>query len=187
MKPGFGARCAACRSPLRPEIDSRMLTGESTRLVARWMTEQGESVSHNALGNHRREHLAVGEAIAERAVQAQLRFEEMMERGLSHVELLEKNAKVMRDLRDQGTRFVRDHLGMGKSPPNAVIGLLIGAAAEVRESTKAVQQALGETPEPDGRATENDVSVLTDEKLEALDAIWATAKQGTDSRGTAEA
>jgi len=57
---GYSARCRACNSPHRSAIDERLLGGESSRTVSAWLSEtHGERIPHQALGNHRTEHLDV--------------------------------------------------------------------------------------------------------------------------------
>jgi hypothetical protein len=58
IAPGYSSRCRACNSAHRPAIDERLLAGESTRVVSQWLQEtHGERIPHQALLNHRGEHL----------------------------------------------------------------------------------------------------------------------------------
>ena len=62
--PAPPSACATCNSPLRPEIDRRLLRGDATRKVSAWLEKQhGVDIGFNALAKHKRNHLDVlGEA-----------------------------------------------------------------------------------------------------------------------------
>lgn len=64
MPPVTNARCRACQSPHRADIDGRLLNGESTRAVSAWLEKtHGEKIDFSNLANHRRAHLdTLGEA-----------------------------------------------------------------------------------------------------------------------------
>ena len=76
MNPGLGysAKCRACNSLHRVEIDTRLLSGESARSVATWLeATHGEKIPHQGLSNHRSEHLdAHGEAVVRIEAAAQV-------------------------------------------------------------------------------------------------------------------
>lgn len=56
---GYSAKCRPCNSPFRAELDRRLLAGESARSVSAWLATEGERIPHQALSNHRAEHLDV--------------------------------------------------------------------------------------------------------------------------------
>lgn len=56
---GYSRQCRPCNSPFRAEIDQRLLAGESARSVSAWLATEGERIPHQALSNHRAEHLDV--------------------------------------------------------------------------------------------------------------------------------
>lgn len=99
MPIGFSAKCKACNSPQRAEIDRRLLAGESTRSVAEWLQrEHGLSVGHVGLANHKGAHLdVVGEAasrIAAVTAPAIPVFEAAVEKVIADASLLDELAGI---------------------------------------------------------------------------------------------
>lgn len=95
MPVGFSSRCKACNSPLRAEIDRRLLAGESARSVAEWLErEHAVRVGHVGLANHKGSHLNVVAEAKARIEQAAPVFEEGVERILADVSLLDEIASV---------------------------------------------------------------------------------------------
>lgn len=137
--PGYGARCKACNSPRRAEIDRRLLAGESTRTVSTWLAGQGETIHQTGLANHQREHLAVLDAakakLAEASrAQAAPAFESAVEKVVAGVELLDEIA----DLSMSVARTYRDQ------PPTDMPGavLFTGALREARSAVKTKYELL---------------------------------------------
>jgi hypothetical protein len=70
---GYSAKCRPCNSTFRAELDRRLLEGESARSVSAWLATQGERIPHQALSNHRSEHLdAHAEAVVRIEAAAQV-------------------------------------------------------------------------------------------------------------------
>lgn len=137
--PGYGARCKACNSGRRAEIDRRLLAGEATRAVSTWLAGQGEQIAHASLANHQREHLAVLDAakakLAEVArAEAAPAFTEAVEKVVAGVELLDEIA----DLAMSVARTYRDE------PPTDMPGavLFTGALREARSAVKTKYELL---------------------------------------------
>jgi hypothetical protein len=93
MNVGYSSQCKACNSPLRGEIDRRLLGGASTRSVAAWLATQGETHTHVALGNHRNAHCAVINEARARIIHAtQPAHEAAVEKIVADVKLLDEIA-----------------------------------------------------------------------------------------------
>lgn len=187
MPPGFSARCAACSSPHRPEIDKRLLSGESTRTVSAWLLEQGDRVSYVALANHKREHLAVAEMVAELAAQAAPAFDEAVQEGLTRIQLLEEQSHEMRDMRRLAAEWIRQSMTSEKTPsapPMAVVVLLSSSASEMRQSVAQLQKVLGEEAVPPG-ADDNDLArrIIEDVELSRLAHDFLERAAEGDPRG----
>lgn len=94
---GYGARCRPCNSPHRAAIDERLLGGESSRMVSAWLAEtHGERIPHQALGNHRTEHLDVkaeAEAVIALATAAPA-FHAAVQRVVADVGVLDEVASI---------------------------------------------------------------------------------------------
>ena len=132
--PGYGARCKACNSGRRAEIDRRLLAGEPTRAVSAWLAGQGETIAHASLGNHQREHLAVLDAAKARIAEAAPVFEEAVAKTVAGLELLDEIA----DLSMSVARTYRDQ------PPTDMPGavLFTGALREARSAVKTKYELL---------------------------------------------
>lgn len=101
--PGYSSRCKACNSQHRPEIDARLLSGESTRSVSEWLlATHGERIPHQGLLNHKSEHLDVRAEAAARVEAAAPAFEEAVEKIVADATVLDEVAgaalKVVRGL-----------------------------------------------------------------------------------------
>lgn len=93
--PGYGARCKACNSPHRPEIDARLLAGESTRAVSAWLAQaHGEQIPHQGLLNHRTEHCDARAAAASRVEATAPVFEAAVERIVADASVLDEVAAI---------------------------------------------------------------------------------------------
>lgn len=94
-QPGYSAKCRACNSAHRSEIDARLLGGESTRAVSAWLNEtHQERIPHQGLLNHRSEHLDVraeAAAIVEAAAPA---FAAAVEKVVADVAVLDEVATI---------------------------------------------------------------------------------------------
>lgn len=60
---GFASQCVCCTSHLRPEIDRRILDGESSRTVAAWLATEGVKVSHVSVAKHHSRHLDIADEV----------------------------------------------------------------------------------------------------------------------------
>lgn len=171
MPIGFSAACAACKSPLRVEIDKRLLGGESNRAVSRWLDEQGEKISKDGLRRHRHEHVAIAEDLAERAAAADVVREAAIEKGLSRIERLQINldtACEMRDLAAAAIRTLLDPNRLHADIPKSLVQLVIGSISEVRQNSQAVARALGEEPGQGDAAADADARESIARKLAQL-------------------
>jgi hypothetical protein len=152
MPLGFSAKCAACNSPHRIEIDQRLLAGQSNRAVSTWLAEtHDERISKDGLRRHKGEHLSISEDIVERvaAAEAVLEVHEgAVQGGVGRIEMLKENAAVMREVRDLGVRVLKLQMAAGDCS-KSVAQLVTQSAAEIRQSTQAAMKALGEEAEPD--------------------------------------
>ena len=45
--------CTICNSELRPEIEAKIIAGESTKSIAEWATSQGLKISHTTVQRHK--------------------------------------------------------------------------------------------------------------------------------------
>jgi hypothetical protein len=65
-----GKDCKVCGSARQAEIDARLAKGETSRAIARWLSEQGEGMSHAAVARHAKNHLTrrAAQKAARRAV-----------------------------------------------------------------------------------------------------------------------
>lgn len=90
--PGYSARCRACNSKHRVEIDRRLLAGDGARSVSEWLSTQGEKLSHVALQGHRAEHLDVRADAAARVAEAAPVFEAAVEKIIADVHVLDEVA-----------------------------------------------------------------------------------------------
>ena len=165
MPPGYAARCAACSSPHRPEIDRRLLAGDPTRSVSNWLLEQGERVSHAALGNHKREHLAVAEAIAQRAAEAAPVLEQAVQAGLDDLALLREQVQEAAEIRKLMADIARDRGAKKLAPPMTVVTQYKASADEVRQGIKGIRDILDANGSDDGSDDQ------TDSLLEAIHAV----------------
>lgn len=59
MPAGKSARCRACTSARRSEIDRRLIAGESTRKVSTWLASNGEKISNVGINKHKANHLDI--------------------------------------------------------------------------------------------------------------------------------
>lgn len=50
-------KCAACSSPLRLDINTRLASGQGAKAVSEWLTSAGHPISRNGLQNHKTNHL----------------------------------------------------------------------------------------------------------------------------------
>lgn len=93
--PGYGARCRACNSQHRAEIDARLLAGESTRSVSEWLaSERDERIPHQGLLNHRNEHLDARTEAAARVAAAAPVFEAAVEKIVADASVLDDVAGI---------------------------------------------------------------------------------------------
>ena len=142
MPAGYSSRCIACNAPQRPEIDRRLLSGESSRSVSAWLETQGINAAHTGLSNHKREHVvSVSEAVQATVAAAEAVHANAVSAGLNRVQELERNAQCMIEMRDAGIAELKRII---YDPPKTLVSLVTRAAAEVRQSIVAVQTALGE-------------------------------------------
>jgi len=137
--PGYGARCKACNSPRRTEIDRRLLGGESTRTVSAWLAAQGEEVAHVSLGRHLAEHLAVLDAAKARLVHAGVAaaapvFEAAVAKVVADVGLLDEIAS----LAMHHARSFADRAPEGLPE----VTLFTGALREARAAVKTKHELL---------------------------------------------
>lgn len=103
-----GARCTACNLDIRPEIDRRLLVGESTRHVSAWLSTQGITLSHKALALHKNQHCPgvddIQRLIAERDAKRReaKRFEEKDQRHQEQLSRIDQETqKVHNDAIDR--------------------------------------------------------------------------------------
>lgn len=98
MPPGYSSKCKACNSAHRPEIDAKLLAGESTRSVSEWLdAEHGETIGHVALANHKLAHLNVTEAAKAKLAEAAPAFEAAVTKVVANAELLDEVASLAMD------------------------------------------------------------------------------------------
>jgi hypothetical protein len=120
-------RCKACNSPHRPEIDQRLLAGESTRAVAEWLESLSEEVSYVSLARHKLEHC---NASAEARAQLEA----------SRPAFQDATAKIVADVRllDEVAGLAIHHARRFKeSPPSSQADATVFAAS-LREARAAV-------------------------------------------------
>ena len=127
-RPGYSAKCRACNSAHRAEVDARLLAGESTRAVSAWLSEtHGERIPHQGLLNHRGEHLnarAEAAAIVEAATPV---FVAAVERIVADTVVLDDVASIALD----AARSLLPIIKSGK-PPMAVSVAFTGALSNAR-------------------------------------------------------
>lgn len=92
MPVGHSNQCRACRSTRRPEIDRRLLAGDSTRAVSSWLAGVGETISHVSLANHKLAHLAVVEEARAQIEAARPAFDAAVTKVVADVSLLDEIA-----------------------------------------------------------------------------------------------
>lgn len=94
--PGYSARCRACNTPHRVDIDARLLAGESARAVSSWLdATHGERIPFQGLANHKSEHLdALGEAVARIEAAAAPVFEGAVQKVVADAAVLNEVAEI---------------------------------------------------------------------------------------------
>lgn len=128
--PGYSSRCKACNSPQRSTLDAKLLGGESTRAVSEWLVAtHGERIPHQALGNHKAEHLDVRAEALTRVEAATPAFAAAVEKVVADVHVLDEVAgaalKVVRGL-------VETMATPGAKPSMASVILFNGALSNAR-------------------------------------------------------
>lgn len=93
---GYSARCRACNTPHREEIDRRLLAGESARSVSAWLdATHGERIPFQGLANHKSEHLdAHAEAVARIEATAAPVFEAAVQKVVADAAVLNEVAEI---------------------------------------------------------------------------------------------
>lgn len=134
--PGYGSLCKACNSDRRAEIDRRILAGESTRSVSAWLASVGESITHQALANHKLSHCAVREAALARVEAARPVHEAAVEKILAEVSILDEVA----EMAIRGARAIAPSIGPDV-PTGAAIAFK-GCLAEARAAVVAKHELL---------------------------------------------
>lgn len=100
--PGYSAKCKACNSQHRVEIDRRLLGGESARAVSAWLETQGEHSPHQGLANHKATHLAVLDAAKARLAETTPQFAAEVDRITAEVGVLDRIADAAIKVVEQG-------------------------------------------------------------------------------------
>jgi len=91
--PGYSSQCKACNSALRPEIDQRLLAGESTRSVSTWLeTTHGEKIPFQNLAKHKLSHCAVRAAALAKIEAVRPVHEAAIEKIVAEASLLDEVA-----------------------------------------------------------------------------------------------
>lgn len=184
---GYSARCRACNSAHRSEIDQRLLGGDSARAVSSWLADtHGERIPFQAIANHKGEHLAVlpvAAAIVEAATPV---FE-------AAVAKIVADASVLNEVAEHSLTVVR---GLAKTmqDPNAKVsmatavvfnGALSNARAAVMDrhellhGKKLQVSSTGDSGETDPEAMHARLAALALETAREPD---ASAARATDPR-----
>ncbi len=137
---GYSAKCRACNSPHREEIDARLLEGWSTRKVAAWLAEvYGEKISPAGLHRHRSAHLNVLEEAKERLESVRPKFEAAVEKTLDEIRTLDEIAAL-------GLEVARSLTPLIKNPEARVskarADVWAAALREAREAMRAKHEIL---------------------------------------------
>lgn len=129
--PGYSAKCRACNSPHRVEIDRRLLGGESARSVSTWLETQGEHSPHQGLANHKQSHLAVLDAAKARLAEATPQYAAAVDRIAADVGVLDRIA-------DAAVKVIEQ--GPGSDMPGVI--LYTGCLREARAAVVAKHEIL---------------------------------------------
>ncbi|ABR31310.1 hypothetical protein [Thermosipho melanesiensis] len=99
-------QCKVCNSEHRTEIEKLLAEGWGTRRISKWLKDKyNESISDNAILNHKKKHWNVSKEIKKRAARKESEelFEEEVKKGLTRLETLrterEENFKLAKELR----------------------------------------------------------------------------------------
>lgn len=185
--PGYSARCKACNSRHRAEIDRRLLHGESARAVSAWLDDShGERIPHQGLLNHKGEHLQVLDAAAAIVEAATPVFE-------AAVAKIVADASVLNEVAEHSLTVVRG-LAQTMKDPNAKVsmaaavvfnGALSNARAAVMDrhellhGKKLQVSSTGESGATDPEAMHARLAALASEAAREPD---ASAARATDPR-----
>lgn len=184
---GYSARCRACNSAHRPEIDQRLLAGDSARAVSSWLSDtHGERIPFQALANHKGEHLQVFDAAAAIVEAAAPVFE-------AAVAKIVADASVLNEVAEHSLTVVRGLAPLMKDPnakvsmATAVVfnGALSNARAAVMDrhellhGKKLQVSSTGESGDTDPEAMHARLAALA---LEAAREPDASAARTTDPR-----
>lgn len=182
--PGYGARCRPCNSANRAGIDEKLLAGESARAVSQWLLDtHGEKIPHQALLNHRSEHLnarAEAAAIVEAATPV----------FAAAVATIIADVGVLNEVATASLEVVRGLLPRMKdpkySPSMATVVLFNGALSNARASVTDRHELLhGKKLEV---TTDTDAAPSTPEAIHArAAALLAQATGGADPGAAREA
>lgn len=175
--PGYSARCRACNSAHRAELDEKLLAGDSARSISVWLQEaHGERISFQALLNHKASHLDVREAAAALVEQAAPVFRAAVSGIVADVAVLDEVALI--GLR--AARALEVVVAKGKfSQPVATA--FVGALAQARGAVSDRHELLhGKKVEVTGvgSATEDDVEDLHRRAAAALASLPGVADPG---------
>ena len=140
MQPGYSARCRACNSPHRGEIDRRLLSGEGARKVAAWLHEDhGETFPFQGLANHRTAHLDVVSEAREQSIAAAIpAFEATVAKIKADADALDHVATMAMGL----AKRWKIRLAKDVEPAPAAVQLFTGCLREVREAVMAKHEIL---------------------------------------------
>lgn len=175
--PGYSTRCRPCNSAHRVEIDAKLLAGESTRAVSTWLAEiHGEKIPHQALTNHRAEHLDVrAEAAAQVAAAAPV-FEAAVAKIVADVAVLDEVASIALDVARTLAPHVRNSAAKVSQPTATVFA---AALANARAAVTDRHEMLH------GKKLEVTDSASPSEDIDALHArvaaVLALPASGADS------
>ena len=164
MPPGYSARCAACCSVHRSEIDKRLLGGESTRGISVWLGKSGEKISWSGLARHKREHLAVAEEVADRAAEAAVHFEAAVQQGLDDLAMHEEEAFGGHSLSRGARDWMMELLSAKERIPQFLVSVYMAGESAARQHAKDARGIRNAEPDGDVLA---ELQQCTDAKLEA--------------------
>lgn len=158
MPVGHSSQCRACNSPHRPEIDRRLLAGESTRAVAAWLATLGERFTHQALTNHRAEHLDARAEAAARVAAATPVYEAAVAKIVADASVLDEVAGIALRTARALEPVVSDP---AQKPSMALVVAFTGALSNARAAVTDRHEMLhGKKVELTGGGAETDPEAL---------------------------
>lgn len=148
MPAGYSSRCKVCNSQHRAEIERwAKEDGLSPRAIAaKLSSEFEENIGYKSIWQHLREHFDVKAEAREQYQKSQAQLQELVQRRLSDLEMLDAIIKGDFELHQAARAWLNELVASRAKIPKTLVDLLAATAGEVRQQLKQKQAMLGEDP-----------------------------------------